>query len=198
MSVNDPILLWLGLDLRLTDNPALQAAVRQGRPVIPVFIWSPDEEQPWEPGAASRWWLHQSLTELDGSLRERGSRLIVRRGPTVETIRELLGESGAMSVYWNRRYEPAFIDRERRVTRALLRDGRLAESFKGSLLFEPLDVRTQQGAATGFSRPSGRPVWRSRSPSVPSQRPRTSKDRDAGRQRCIVARARSGASQQLG
>src|SRR5271155_3490949 len=98
--MGDTSLLWFRLDLRLTDNPALLAAIRQGGPVIPVFIWSPEEEGRWQPGAASRWWLHQSLTHLDAALRQRGSRLIVRRGPTLETIRALLEESGAASVYW--------------------------------------------------------------------------------------------------
>ena len=138
-------LLWFRQDLRLADNPALLAAVRHGGPVIPVFIWSPEEEGRWQPGAASRWWLHQSLAQLDASLRQRGSRLIIRRGPTLETIRALLDQIGATAVYWNRRYEPAVIDRDSRVKAALQKDGRIAESFNGSLLFEPWTVRTQQG-----------------------------------------------------
>ena len=50
-------LLWLRHDLRLDDNPALAAAAARGA-VVPVFLWAPEEETPWEPGAASRWWLH--------------------------------------------------------------------------------------------------------------------------------------------
>ena len=145
LSMSITTLLWFRLDLRLTDNPALLAAVGQGGPVIPVFIWSPEEEGPWQAGAASRWWLHQSLTRLNAALRHRGARLIVRRGPTSKTIRELLEESGATAVCWNRRYEPACIDRDRRVQAELHADGRLVESFNSSLLFEPWDVRTQKG-----------------------------------------------------
>src|SRR5580704_15621761 len=115
-------LVWFRHDLRLTDNPALLAAVRHAGPVIPVFIWAPEEEGRWQPGAASRWWLHQSLARLDASLRQRGSRLIIRRGPTLETIRELLDQSGATAVYWNRRYEPALFDRNSRVKAAIEKD----------------------------------------------------------------------------
>ncbi len=139
-------LLWFRLDLRLTDNRALLAALSHGGPVIPVFIWSPDEKEPWQPGAASRWWLHQSLEQLDGSLRQRGSRLIIRRGPVLQTIRQLLGETRALGVYWNRRYEPAVIERDRHIKAALYRDGYRAESFNSALLFEPWTVRTQRGA----------------------------------------------------
>lgn len=39
------ILLWFRRDLRLCDNPALMASLEVGAPVIPVFIWSPKEEE---------------------------------------------------------------------------------------------------------------------------------------------------------
>ncbi|MEA3644190.1 MAG: deoxyribodipyrimidine photo-lyase, partial [Lamprobacter sp.] len=61
-------LLWLRRDLRLGDNPALRAALAQSERLIPVYIHAPDEEAPWQPGAASRWWLHQSLNALDQQL----------------------------------------------------------------------------------------------------------------------------------
>jgi len=79
MRDTDGTLVWFRQDLRLGDNPALIAALGRGGPNIPVFIWAPDEEGQWTPGAASRWWLHQSLGHLDASLRRLGSRLIIRR-----------------------------------------------------------------------------------------------------------------------
>ena len=120
------------------------AAVRRGGPVFPVFIWSPEEEGRWQPGAASRWWLHQSLDQLDTTLRRLGSRLIIRRGPALEAIRELAAQSGATAVYWNRRHEPSVVNRDRNVTDALHRDGLTAESFNSCLLFEPWTVHTQK------------------------------------------------------
>jgi deoxyribodipyrimidine photo-lyase len=145
MSEPGGTVLWFRQDLRLTDNPALTAAVSRGGPVIPVFIWSPEEEGRWPPGAAARWWLHQSLARLDASLRKCGTRLIVRRGPALEAIRDLLENSGATAVFWNRRYEPASICRDSRVKAALSQDGITAESFNGGLLFEPWTVRNQKG-----------------------------------------------------
>ncbi len=144
MSQASGSLLWFRQDLRLAYNPALLAAVRHGGPVIPVVIWSPEEEGRWPPGAASRWWRHQSMAQLDASRRQRGSRLIIRRGPTLEAIRELLDHSGATAVYSNRRYEPTVINRDSRVKAALHQDGLMAESFNGCLLFEPWTVRTQK------------------------------------------------------
>jgi len=140
-----PSLLWFRQDLRLADNPAMAAAVERGRPVIPVYIWAPEEEGAWPPGAASRWWLGRSLTALSGELKKRGSRLIVRRGPAAETLARLVAETGAGAVFWNRRYEPAVVARDRRVKSGLLERGIVAESFNANLLFEPWTIATQSG-----------------------------------------------------
>src|SRR5690349_1142242 len=100
--MHEPSLVWLRLDLRLADNPALNAAAKRGGPVVPVFIWSLEEEAPWQPGRAARWWLHQSLRSLDARLREAGSRLVIRRGPALESLHALIQETGARAVFWNR------------------------------------------------------------------------------------------------
>src|SRR5512138_3389269 len=111
-AMNAPALVWFRLDLRLTDNPALTAAAARNKKIVPVFIWAPEEEGDWPPGAASRWWLHQSIKSLDAGFRRRGMRLILRRGPSIDALRSLIRECGADSVFWNRRYEPALRARD--------------------------------------------------------------------------------------
>ena len=119
----DATLVWFRLDLRLEDNPALQAARDRGGAVIPVFVWSPNEEGSWPPGAASRWWLHQSLAALDTALRACGVRLIIRRGPSLIALRQLAHDTKAGAVLWNRRYEPAAVARDATIKTALGADG---------------------------------------------------------------------------
>ena len=138
-------ILWLRLDLRLADNPALEAAIKQGGPVVPVFLWSPEEEAPWAPGAASKWWLHQSLSALAARLYEAGSRLVIRRGPTLDTLREMAKEIGADAVFWNRRYEPAVLARDAKLKEALRDDGLTVESFNAALLHEPWTIENKSG-----------------------------------------------------
>lgn len=140
-----PVLVWFRQDLRLSDNPALAAALERRCPVIPVFLWAPEEEGAWPPGAASRWWLHHSLASLSAELEKRGSRLIVRQGPSAVALRCLVAESGASAVLWNRRYEPACVARDREVESQLSASGVLAASFNGSLLFEPWTIRNGSG-----------------------------------------------------
>ena len=104
--VGNPCLVWLRQDLRLHDNPALEAALRSGKPVIPVFIAPPDEEQGgWALGGCSKIWLHHSLARLDAALREHcGSGLVLRLGPALEELLQLITETGADTVIWSRVY----------------------------------------------------------------------------------------------
>jgi deoxyribodipyrimidine photo-lyase len=139
-------LLWLRQDLRIADHPALQAAIERGAPVIPVFLWCPQEEGVWTPGAASRWWLHHSLDALRSDYAKRGATLIIRRvDDSLASLRALVRETGADAVYWSRRYEPLVVARDRRIKDHLRADGLEARSFNAALLTEPWDVQNLSG-----------------------------------------------------
>ena len=143
MSKEDaPTLVWFRKDLRLRDNSALRAAVEVGAPVIPVFIWAPEEAGDWSPGAASKWWLHQSLRALGNDLSAMGGKLVLGQGGSLATLRDLVHRSGARRVFWNRRYEGPLREIDASVKRALKEDGVDVRSFNSSLLNEPHTVST--------------------------------------------------------
>lgn len=138
-------IVWFRRDLRLRDNPALQAAIEAGHDVIPVYIHAPHEEGAWAPGAASDAWLHHSLQQLDAQLRAIGSALLLRSGDSMAELQALIAESGAEAVYWNRKYEPATQPRDAAIKRGLREQGVQVESHNGYLLFEPWELATLQG-----------------------------------------------------
>ncbi|WP_455385533.1 cryptochrome/photolyase family protein [Acidihalobacter prosperus] len=138
-----PIIVWFRRDLRLHDNPALQAAARNGAHILPVYIHAPDEERPWTPGSASHWWLHHSLAALDDALRAYGGQLVVRRGDSLRVLLELAEKTGSREIHWNRLYEPAAIERDGKIERALRDRGIEARSHNAALLFEPWTVSTR-------------------------------------------------------
>jgi len=131
------VIVWFRQDLRLDDNPALLAAIQDAEQVIPLYIWSPEEDGSWTLGGASRWWLHHSLQVLDENLRQRGSMLVIKRGRSAAVIIQLARQFGAKFVYWNRLYEPAVLQRDIELTSELEASAICAESYNGSLLFEP-------------------------------------------------------------
>jgi deoxyribodipyrimidine photo-lyase len=138
-------LVWLRRDLRLADQPALQAAAARGGPVYPVYIHAPDEEAPWAPGAASCWWLHHSLHAFMQDLARIGSRLLLRKGPSLTVLETLLQQTGADAVFWNRLYEPAARARDQNVEKSLLARGYQVQTFNAALWFEPWEIASGTG-----------------------------------------------------
>ncbi len=139
-------ILWFRRDLRLADNPALGAALASHPRVVPVYIHAPGELAQGSPGQAGAWWLGQSLRALDKALRECGSRLVLRQGPSIEALRELIDRTGARAVYWNRLYEPAAVARDGQIKQALRESGIEVESFNAALLNEPWEVTRKDGS----------------------------------------------------
>jgi deoxyribodipyrimidine photo-lyase len=138
-------LVWFRQDLRIQDNPALAAAASAALPIIALFIFAPEEETPWSPGGASKWWLHHALASLADELAALGVPLVIRRGKSLDVLRALADEYTVSSVFWNRRYEPAIIERDMAIKQTLKQQGVHVQSFNGSLLFEPEQIRNQSG-----------------------------------------------------
>lgn len=136
-------LVWFRYDLRLEDNPALAEASTRGE-VIPVFIWSPFEEREWMPGHNSRIWLRHSLEALQASFQAQKSRLILRTGSSLKELLALVKETQADALFWNRRYEPASIERDQKVREAFQNVCEV-KTFNASLLVEPGEVMTRDG-----------------------------------------------------
>ncbi|MBN2576089.1 MAG: deoxyribodipyrimidine photo-lyase, partial [Deltaproteobacteria bacterium] len=152
-----PVLLWFRRDLRLADNPALEAAVENGAPVVPVFVWSPEDDGRWAPGAASRAYLARSLTALDANLRARHARLVVRQGRSEDVLPRLATELRAAAVYGNRRHEPAAAAADLRVGEPLASLGIPFRQSEAALLSDPGSVRTRGGGPFQVFTP----FWRS-------------------------------------
>ncbi|WP_204318763.1 cryptochrome/photolyase family protein [Pseudooceanicola aestuarii] len=160
-----PVILWLRRDLRLSDHPALAAALAQGAPVIPVFIRDAGVDGL---GAAPKFRLGLSLQALAGDLEAVGSRLILRAGPAREVLEDLARQTGAGAVHWSRLYDPETTERDSRVKSALRDAGLRATSHAGHLLFEPWEVETGQG---GYYKVFT-PMWRNvKDRDLPQPRP---------------------------
>jgi deoxyribodipyrimidine photo-lyase len=143
--VTAPSIVWFRDDLRLTDHPALAAALARGGPVVLLYLL--DEVSPGiRPlGGATRWWLHHSLAAHAGEIAERGGRLVLRLGAASEELPRLVAETGATAVFWNRRYG-ASREVDARVATLLQAAGVEVADFAANLLVEPGDVTTDAGA----------------------------------------------------
>lgn len=143
--VHAPVVVWFRDDLRLADQPALAHAAATGRPLICLYIHDPQAAGERPPGGAARWWRHVTLAALDAALRARGGRLLLMQGAEGEKLQACIAASGASAVYWNRRYGGNERDTDARLKAQLREQGLVAESFNGTLLYEPWTVLNQSG-----------------------------------------------------
>jgi deoxyribodipyrimidine photo-lyase len=81
-------------------------------------------------------------------LAAKGSKLILRKGPTLLVLSQLVEETDAATIYWNRRYEPAVIARDESVVQALEARGISIQTFNSALLFEPPAAPQKRANAT--------------------------------------------------
>jgi deoxyribodipyrimidine photo-lyase len=154
-------ILWFRQDLRLSDQPALAAAVQDG-PIIPVYVLDDDTPGDWKIGGAQRWWLHHSLASIARHLEELGSRLILRQGRCPAELKRLAEETGATSVHALRHYEPWWARAEEEVGAAL--DLQLHD---GNQLAPPSEVRSGSGQAFKVYTP----YWRALQQHLPPPEP---------------------------
>jgi len=153
-SMNAPILVWFRRDLRLADNSALHAAVQTGRPVILLYIQETNAAR--GEGDAKNIWLHHSLVSLSEDITNRGGRLILRRGTANAVLDKLIQETGAKTVYWNRRYTESGRDIDSAIKSDLKSRDLEVQSFNANLLTEPWEIQTKTG---GFYKVFT-PYWR--------------------------------------
>src|SRR5512134_3951687 len=163
--------VWLRRDLRLSDNPALAAAVARGGAVVVAWVHAPGEEGEAAPGAAARVFLHGALQSLSDALSGWGARLVLRRGPTIKALIDLARESGADAVYANRVHDPPFLARDERVVSALRGNGLEMRLFADDLLFPPDAIRTAGGGTFRVFTPFWRRIAALSSPGEPFPAP---------------------------
>jgi deoxyribodipyrimidine photo-lyase len=132
---------WFRQDLRIHDNPALNAAAEYDR-VLPIYILDDNNAGDWAMGGASRAWLHRSLESLNEAL---DGKLQLFVGDAREIMRRLVAELEVDAVFWNRCYEPWRIRRDKLIKQDLQDEDIENRSFSGSLLWEPWTVSKQDG-----------------------------------------------------
>jgi len=135
--------------------------------VVPVHILDDDTPKHRAMGGASRWWLHHSLASLDAALRDKGSRLILRRGKSEAVLAKLAEETGAKRVHCIRHYEPWWRNAERAVAKALD-----LVCHDGNYLLPPGSVTTGSGDPYKIYTPFWRALKKHMPPPDPANRPR--------------------------
>ena len=143
MNIQTPVIMWFRNDLRLSDNRALNAALRSGSPVILLFILDRNILDGDRTGVPRANFLREALVSLDRSLQARGSALLVGEGRPEAFIPRLIQETGATALYFNRDYSPYALRRDTAVEAAVRVP---VHRFDDRLLVAPGDVMKAEGS----------------------------------------------------
>lgn len=110
-----PVVLYrFTRDLRLEDHAGLAAAGALGE-VLPVYIIDRHVEARVSRSPRRAAFFCAALVALDESLREQGTRLIVRRGVAGATLKSLARACGARTVAWSASYDGASVQSDERL-----------------------------------------------------------------------------------
>ena len=139
-------IFWFRRDLRLHDNAGLYHALRQGKPVVPIFIFDRnilDELDEREDRRVE--FIHSSLHEIQRLLAVIGSTLDVRYGFPCDIWKQLTRDYTIENVYTNHDYEPYARKRDAEVATILNTNGISFHSFKDQVIFEKNEVIKDDG-----------------------------------------------------
>jgi deoxyribodipyrimidine photo-lyase len=158
-------------DLRVRDQAALSAAAREAERVVPLFVL--DEallaRKCGSPNRLS--FLLDCLRDLDGSLCERGARLVVRRGDPVEEAIRVAREAGASSIHMSEDYSAYARCRRERLAAECERERLGLRVHAGVTVVEPGELTPVSGDHYRVFTPYWR-TWSQQMPREPLAAPR--------------------------
>jgi len=109
-NVKKRAIIWFRRDLRISDHPALVAAIESSDEIVPLFIM--DSRIASKSGSFRLAYLAQSLQALDKSL---GEKLLVIAGEPSDVLKDVIKRYGATSVHVSADYTPYGVARDAKV-----------------------------------------------------------------------------------
>jgi deoxyribodipyrimidine photo-lyase len=135
------IIFWFRRDLRLEDNAGLYHALKEGKPVLPLFIFDTHILDDLEDKIDRRVdFIHRHLEKLNNELIARGSALLIKHGKPLDVFRELVIEYPIEKVFANRDYEPYAKQRDAEIEYLLQSKNISFHHFKDHVIFEGNEV----------------------------------------------------------
>jgi deoxyribodipyrimidine photo-lyase len=139
-------IFWFRRDLRLEDNTALNQALRQGLPVMPLFIFDTDITDDLHTDDQRLTFIYDTLRDINNRLSERSCSIFIMKGDPLSAWKKLIGLYEIETVFLNRDYEPYAISRDRKIEELLNENGIRLVSLKDQVIFESSEIRKSNGS----------------------------------------------------
>jgi len=153
-------IMWFRRDLRLTDNAAFYHALKQGKPVLPIFIFDTNILDELEDKQDRRVeFIREALLDMQEKLEAKDSTLWVFYGKPEKTFEELLKKYKLVNVFTNHDYDPYAIDRDAAIKELLAENSVGFYTYKDQVIFEKNEVVKADGKPYTVFTPYSR-VWK--------------------------------------
>jgi len=142
----DVTIFWFRRDLRLRDNAGLYHALKDGDPVVPVFIFDRNILDELEDKNDRRVeFIHLALQDMQQQLLKIDSSLDIRYGNPLVIYKELLKGYNIKKVFANHDYEPYAKQRDSEILQLLNEHGVSFHTYKDQVIFEKDEVLKDDG-----------------------------------------------------
>lgn len=139
-------IVWFRNDLRLADNPALNAACQNADAIVPVFVHDNGILKGKHASPNRQRYLRQSLADLQAALQQKGSNLTMLAGRPENVLPNLVQAVGASIVYAATDYSGYAARRDAKVAVALSSIGTQLDLMPGRLVVDnPLSLCSGSG-----------------------------------------------------
>ncbi|WP_420385795.1 cryptochrome/photolyase family protein [Roseivirga sp.] len=137
---------WFRRDLRFIDNTGLYYALKEGKHVLPIFIFDKNILDKLEDKKDARVeFIRETLSEMNKELKGKGSTLKTFYSTPLEAYQKLTKEFEIEAVYTNRDYEPYAGKRDGEVESFLKERGIGFYSFKDHVIYEKEEIVSGSG-----------------------------------------------------
>lgn len=155
-------IFWFRRDLRLADNSALYYALKEGLPVLPIFIFDRNILDKLEDKKDARvQFIRETLVSLNKQLKAKGSGIKTFYDTPLEAYKSLTSEYEINSVFTNRDYEPYANQRDGEIEDYLSKKGIGFYTFKDHVIFEKEEIVSGSGSFYKVFTPYSK-VWRAK------------------------------------
>lgn len=139
-------IFWFRRDLRIEDNAGLYCALKEGLPVLPIFIFDKIILDDLENKTDRRvQYIYDALAEMQSLLVAQGSSLTVFYDDPQEVFRQLLKDYTINTVFTNEDYEPYARDRDDAVAAILKSKSASFKTCKDQVIFSREEILKDDG-----------------------------------------------------
>ena len=135
-------IVWIREDFRIEYNEALATATQNHEHVNALYIYNPKNFD--KKREAQKWWLSKSLESFKKDLEAFNISLEIVLGEEMDVFSKIK-EKDDITVYWSKVYEPAVIEKGKKIRDLFIKNNVNYKYFKGNILIEFQDVTKDDG-----------------------------------------------------